>query len=185
MVLSGTSTAVADVSGIATFANLVVNAPAAGLRLRAQATFPGGAETGTSDPFDVGAPTPATVTITNYSAIYDGLPKPVTVTTDPPDLSVSVTYNGSATAPSAISASIVLATVTSPGYTGSRSVIQTIASTLSAGGPGGNPYGPLSCTPGVYANGISPSTNPLYGLLGAQLLCSDSIHPARFAGPRW
>ena len=52
--LSGTVNAVANVSGVATFANLVVNAPAAGLRLRAQATFPGGNETGTSDPFDVG-----------------------------------------------------------------------------------------------------------------------------------
>ena len=86
VMLSGSVNAVADVSGVATFANLRVNAPAAGLRLRAQATFPGGFETGTSDPFDVGGldETPATVTITNYSAIYDGLPKPVTVTTDPP-----------------------------------------------------------------------------------------------------
>ena len=61
--------------------------------------------------------------------------------------------------------------------------MQKIATTLAAGGPGGNPYGPLSCSPGVYANGISPSTNPRYGLLGAQLLCSDSINPALFAGP--
>jgi hypothetical protein len=35
----------------------------------------------------------------------------------------------------------------------------------------------------VFANGIRPSTNPYYGLLGAQLICSDSFNPARFAGP--
>ena len=52
--LTGTVNAVADVSGVATFANLGVSAAAAGLRLRAQATFPGGSETGTSDPFNVG-----------------------------------------------------------------------------------------------------------------------------------
>jgi hypothetical protein len=180
--LTGTVNAVAGVDGIATFANLAVSAPAAGLRLRAQATFPGGAETGTSDPFDVGS-LPASVAITNYSFIYDGLPKSVTVSTDPPELSVAVTYDGSATVPSAIGANLVVATVDEPGYSGSRSVVQTIATTLSVGGSGGNPYGLLSCSPGVYANGISPSTNGYYGLLGAQLLCSDSNHPARFAGP--
>lgn len=182
LTLGGTTTAVTDVNGIATFATLAVNQAGTGLRLRASATAPGVVAAGSSAPFDVGM-LPATVTISNYSAIYDGLPKPVTVTTVPPGLAVAVTYNGNPTVPSAFSASLVEATVTEPGYTGSAAAIQTIASTLSASGPGGNPYGPLSCGPGVFANGVSPSTNGYYGLLGSQLLCSDSNHPARFAGP--
>ena len=44
--------------GVATFANLAVNAPATGLRLRATATFPGVFRGGTSEPFDVGIPAP-------------------------------------------------------------------------------------------------------------------------------
>ena len=147
VVLSGTTSAVADVSGIASFASLAVNASATGLRLRADATLPGFTATGISDPFDVGA-TAATVTITNNSFIYDGLPKAVTVTTNPPGLSVTVTYNGGTTLPAAIGSYYTLAKVTAPGFSGSASVNVTIANTLTAGGPGGGPYGPRSCSPG-------------------------------------
>jgi hypothetical protein len=181
VVLSGSVNAVANVEGIATFANLAVSGPAAGLRLRALATFPGGSETGTSEPFNIGV-IPAAVTITEHSFVYDGTPKPVPVSTDPPELSVDVTYNGGEVVPSAIGAYLALATINEPGYSGSASLVQTIASTDSIGGSGGNPFA-RGCSPGVYANGISPSTNSYYGLLGAQLLCSDTEHPARFAGP--
>src|SRR5213079_1749135 len=42
----------------------------------------------------------ATLTLSNLTQGYDGSPKPITVTTNPADLSgVSVTYNGSTSAP--------------------------------------------------------------------------------------
>ncbi len=53
VLLSGTTTAVADVDGIATFTTLSVNIAATGLRLRATATSPGAVAAGTSAPFDV------------------------------------------------------------------------------------------------------------------------------------
>ena len=109
VVLSGSVNAVANVEGIASFANLAVKRAGGRLRLRAQATFPGGSETGTSEPFDIGV-VPAAVTITEHSFIYDGAPKPVAVSTDPPELSVDVTYNGGEVVPAAIGAYLALAT---------------------------------------------------------------------------
>ena len=53
--------------------------------------------------------------------IYDGTPKSVTVTTSPLGLSVSVTYNGSPTAPISDGSYAVVATITNPNYTGSAS----------------------------------------------------------------
>ena len=61
----------------------------------------------------------ATVQISSLSQIYDGSSKPVTVTTTPSGLSVSVTYDGSAAVPSAIGTYAVAATVTDSNYQGS------------------------------------------------------------------
>jgi hypothetical protein len=63
----------------------------------------------------------ATVQISSLSQIYDGSSKPVTVTTTPSGLSVSVTYDGSATIPSALGTYAVSATVTDSNYQGSAS----------------------------------------------------------------
>ena len=65
----------------------------------------------------------ATVTIApaSLSATYDGAPKAVSVTTLPPGLTFSVTYDGSTTAPTAAGTYAVVATVTDPGYVGSAS----------------------------------------------------------------
>jgi subtilisin family serine protease len=63
----------------------------------------------------------ATVQISNLSQIYDGSTKPITVTTTPSGLSVLVTYDGSATAPSAVGTYAVSATVTHSNYQGSVS----------------------------------------------------------------
>ena len=73
------------------------------------------------------APKPETLTLSNLSQVYDGSPKSVTVTVSP-DASVaySVTYNGSATAPSAVGTYTVVATVTDPNYTGSANATLTI-----------------------------------------------------------
>jgi len=49
---------------------------------------------------DFATPPPAVaLTISHLSATYDGTPKPVSVSTDPAGVAVSVTYNGSATVP--------------------------------------------------------------------------------------
>lgn len=71
----------------------------------------------------------ATVTLdaSSLSRIYDGTPKAATVTTNPPRLAVSVTYNGSSTAPTTAGTYNVVATVTDPNYTGTATATMTIS----------------------------------------------------------
>ncbi len=64
-------------------------------------------------------PATATVTLNQSVQLYDGAAKSVTATTVPAGLPLSITYNGSTTAPSASAAYKVVATVTSPNYSGS------------------------------------------------------------------
>jgi len=73
----------------------------------------------------------ATVILSNLSQQFDGTPKPVTVTTTPPGLAVNVTYNGSATVPSAIGSYAVTATITDANYDGSASGTLQIAAGLA------------------------------------------------------
>ena len=138
--------------------------------------------------------TPVPVSIGNTSAVFDGAAKPVTVTTTPPGVPVTVIYGSGLAAPSAIGAYSVQAIVSQNGYAGSAGATLAIASTPAAGGPGGGPYpasGALSCGPGVFATGLRAAiTGPPneafgyidYALTSGQLLCGDSIHPAKFGG---
>ena len=64
-------------------------------------------------------PASATVTLSNLSQSYDGTPKSAMVATSPSGLSVSVTYNGSTTAPTAQGDYAVVATVSDTNYQGS------------------------------------------------------------------
>lgn len=66
-------------------------------------------------------PASATLTLGNLSQVYDGLPKPVTVTTEPAGLAYSVTYDGSTTVPVNPGSYAVVATITDPNYTGTTS----------------------------------------------------------------
>jgi hypothetical protein len=75
-------------------------------------------------------PGAATVGLGNLAQIYDGLPKPVDIVTDPPGLSVSVTYNGASSPPSAPGTYAVEAVVIDPNYQGGAS--GTLAIALSA-----------------------------------------------------
>lgn len=61
---------------------------------------------------------PASVELGNLQQIEDGAPKPVSVTTVPAGLAVSVTYNGSATVPVAAGSYAVVAMVSDPNYQG-------------------------------------------------------------------
>ena len=72
-------------------------------------------------------PQPATVTLGNLAATYNGTPKSATATTSPAGLSVGFTYNGSATAPTNAGSYTVVATITDPNYTGSATGTLVIA----------------------------------------------------------
>jgi DNA/RNA endonuclease G (NUC1) len=63
----------------------------------------------------------ATITLTDLVQAYDGTPKPVTVTTAPAGLAVTVTYNGSATVPTNPGSYAVVATSTDANHAGSAS----------------------------------------------------------------
>jgi hypothetical protein len=78
-----------------------------------------------SAPFTITA-TSASVSLGNLTQGYDGTAKSVTVTTAPAGLATSVTYDGSAAAPSAVGSYPVSATVTDPNYTGSTTGTLTI-----------------------------------------------------------
>ena len=69
----------------------------------------------------------ATVTLGSLSATYDGNPHGATVGTTPAGLTVAITYNGSATAPTAAGNYAIAATVNGPNYAGSATGTLTIA----------------------------------------------------------
>jgi len=69
----------------------------------------------------------AIVSLTNLTQVYDGTPKPVTVSTDPNGLTVDVTYNGIPTAPTNAGTYTVVATVTDANYQGSITKTLTIS----------------------------------------------------------
>src|SRR5207249_11106264 len=61
------------------------------------------------------------LTLSNLTQGYDGSPKPATVTTSPAGLSgVSITYGGSATAPTSVGSYAVVASLTNANYTASN-----------------------------------------------------------------
>src|SRR5207249_3411538 len=63
----------------------------------------------------------ATITLSNLTQGYDGSPKPATATTSPAGLSgVSITYNGSSTAPTNIGSYAVVASLNNANYTNSN-----------------------------------------------------------------
>ena len=70
---------------------------------------------------------PATVTLGNLSATYDGTAKTASTVTSPVGLSVVVTYDGTATAPTNGGSYAVVATINDATYAGSNSGTLTIA----------------------------------------------------------
>ena len=79
--------------------------------------------------FTAGTITKATaaITLSNLAYNYDGTPKAATATTDPAGLSVTLNYDGVATAPSAPGSYAVLATMNDLNYTGTASATLVIA----------------------------------------------------------
>ena len=79
----------------------------------------------------------ATVILGNLSQVYDGSSESASVTTLPPGLSVNVTYNGSAIAPTNAGSYTVNATINDPNYQGSSMntlVIGQATATIVLGG---------------------------------------------------
>jgi hypothetical protein len=70
---------------------------------------------------------PATVSVSGLSAVYNGSSHSVGATTSPAGLSVSITYNGSSSAPVNAGTYSVVATITSTGYKGSSNATLTIS----------------------------------------------------------
>jgi len=70
---------------------------------------------------------PATVSLTHLSQTYDGSPKPVTATTLPAGLSVTLLYDGSPTPPIFAGSYSVTATITDSDYQGSATETLLIA----------------------------------------------------------
>ena len=66
-------------------------------------------------------PASATVTLGDLEQLYSGSTRPVSVTTNPTGLSVSVTYDGVSTAPTEPGSYAVVATITDPNHQGSAS----------------------------------------------------------------
>jgi hypothetical protein len=60
----------------------------------------------------------ATVTLSDLTQTYDGAPKPVTVTTDPANRSVTVTYEGTTDEPTDVGTYAIIATINDPNYQG-------------------------------------------------------------------
>src|SRR5205823_5246342 len=68
----------------------------------------------------------ATISLSNLDQTFDGTPKAATVTTSPTGLAVSLTYNGSATAPTNAGGYTVVATADNNNYQGSATGTLTI-----------------------------------------------------------
>jgi rhamnogalacturonan endolyase len=73
------------------------------------------------------APALATVVLGELSPVYDGLPKPVSVVTIPAGLPVTVTYDGSSSAPTDAGSYAIVATVLHPHFIGGASDTLVVA----------------------------------------------------------
>jgi hypothetical protein len=62
----------------------------------------------------------AVVTLWNLTQAWDGAPKTATATSDTGGLTVAITYDGSATPPSAVGSYAVVATVNDGNYQGAQ-----------------------------------------------------------------
>ncbi|OYV03004.1 MAG: hypothetical protein CFE26_21565, partial [Verrucomicrobiales bacterium VVV1] len=76
----------------------------------------------------------ASVGISGLAQTYDGSPKPVTTSTTPAGLGVSVTYNGSATVPIAAGSYAVVATIDDSNHVGSNTATLVITNNLVVSG---------------------------------------------------
>ena len=107
------------------------------------------------------APQPVTLTVTDTERTYDGDPKAVTVTTSPAGIPVTVTYDGSTTAPTDAGSYAVRVETDDDNYSGSTDATLTIAKaaqTLTFPAPATRTFGDAPFALGATASsGLSPS----------------------------
>ena len=84
--------------------------------LTADGDYDGDGLNNTADGNPIVGNTPATVTLSNLVQAYTGTARPATATTDPAGLTVNLTYDGSATAPTNPGPYAVVATISSATY---------------------------------------------------------------------
>ena len=125
------------------------------------------------DDITLGETTSVTITLSNLSATYDTSPKPVTVTTTPPNTPVIVTYNGSATVPTVAGSYAVSAVVSDPLSTGS-----TTGTLVIAKAPASLELGNLIQT----ADGTPKSVTTIPSNLGTSVTYNGSATPPTLAG---
>lgn len=118
----------------------------------------------------------ATVTLGNLVQRFDGAPKPVTANTQPPNLTVGVTYNGAATAPSAVGKYAVVATVNDKNFQGTAAGTLTIANPPAITSPltaSGQVNDIFSYT--ITASGVDPVTFTATGLPDGIVLSGSTL----------
>jgi len=119
----------------------------------------------------------ATVTLSNLSHTYDGTPKSATAaTTAPPGLTVTITYDGSATPPANAGSYAVVATVTDANYQGTASgtlVIAKANQAITLGALGNKTYGDPDFTVSATASsGLTVS----FTASGACTVSGNTVH---------
>ncbi len=84
-----------------------------------------------SDEFEI-QKAPATLLLGNLRHVADGMPKSISITTQPPGLAVTATYDGSSTVPSSIGTYTVEAAIADPNHQGSANAELWIGNDLQS-----------------------------------------------------
>ncbi|MFN8381824.1 MAG: sortase [Anaerolineales bacterium] len=121
------------------------------------------------------SPATATVTLGNLNQTYDGNQLSVTVSTVPVGLSVNITYNGSAVAPTNANSYAVLATVNDPNYSGTANGTFIIAPAASTTTVTGGTF--------VYDGGTHPASVTVTGIGGLSISPAPVYSGACSAAP--
>lgn len=119
-----------------------------------KATIPSGNYTGGATGTFTISKANAPVRFTNVDQIYNGMPKPIGVTTQPPGLNVVLTYSGQNQVPFAVGRYVVNGTVEDPNYSGSAAGTLTIAASA--------PNDPNSPNTSGDGNGPAPNIPVLF-----------------------
>ena len=138
-----------------------------------------GSATGTLVISDGTAKTPATVTLGNLTATFDGTAKSATASTSPAGLTVTFTYNGSTTAPTAVGSYTVVGTISDANYTGSATGTLVISSSTNKI-PAVVTLGNLTNTYSGTAKSATAATNP--GGLAVAMTYNGSTTPPIIVG---
>jgi sugar lactone lactonase YvrE len=126
----------------------------------------------------------ATVTLSNLAETYTGSPLSVTAATTPAGLAVSITYNGSTTAPTAAGSYSVIATINNPDYSGSASGTLTIAKATTTVAFSASPSSPTrgqSDLLSAAVTGVGQPGGTVVFSSGATTLCTASLNASAMA----